>query len=59
MESFRESYKEFIKTNKLIWKSKQRFGREKHQVFAEGVNRISMSANDDKRIHSINSIKIY
>ena len=36
-------------------KSQQRF---KH-VFTEQVNKIALSANDDKRIQSIDSIKTY
>ena len=32
---------------------------EKHNVFIEVVNKIVLSANDDKRIQSINSIETY
>ena len=50
MDSLRENHKEFIKNNKLILKSQQRFRSEKHNAFAEEVSNIVLSANDDKRI---------
>ena len=59
MDNLWESHKEFIKNNKLILKSKQRFRSEKHNVFTEKVNKIALSAKDDKRIESINSIETY
>ena len=45
--------------NKLISKSQQRFRREKHNVFTENVNKIVLSTNDDKRIQTRDSMKIY
>ena len=50
VDSLRENHKEFIKNNKLILKSQQRFRSEKHNTFAEEVSNIALSANDDKRI---------
>ena len=38
-------------------KPQQRFRSEKHNVFTEKVNTISKSANDDKRIQTIDSIE--
>ena len=43
--------KEFIK-NRLILKTQQRFN-----VFTEGINKIALSSNDDKRIQSFDSIE--
>ena len=48
-----------MKNNKLILKSQQRFRREKQSVFTEEVNKIALSANDDKRMQSIDSIETY
>ena len=43
----------------MILRSQQRFKSKKHNVFTEKVNKIAMSANNAKRIQSINSIKTY
>ena len=45
LDSFRENHKEFIKINKLILKSQQRFRSKKQKIV--------FSANDDKRIQSV------
>ena len=47
--SLRESHKEFIK-KQWILKSQQRFRSDIHDVFTEDVNKIALSASDDKRI---------
>ena len=38
------------KKNKLILKTQQRLRNEKHNVFTEEINKITLSSNDDKRI---------
>ena len=43
----------------MILKSQQRFRSEKHYVFIENVNKTALSANNDKRIKSVDSIKTY
>ena len=58
-DSLRENYKEFIKNNRLILKSLQKFRVEKHNVFIEEVNKIALTDNDDKGMQSIYSIEIY
>ena len=40
-------------------KPHQRFRSEKHDVFIKEVNKIALSANDDKRTRLINSIETY
>ena len=52
-ESLRENLNEFIKNNKLILKTQQRFKSERHNVFTEEIKKIALSPNDDKRIQSI------
>ena len=37
------------KNNRLILKSQQRFKSKKHNVFTEAVNKIALSANNDKK----------
>ena len=59
MNILREIHKEFIKNNKSILKSQQRFRSNKHNVFTEEVTKIALIANDDKRIQSIGSIETY
>ena len=42
-----------MKNNKLTLKSQQRFKSTEHNIFTEEVKKIALSANDDKRIQSI------
>ena len=49
-QSPKEDHKEFIKNNKLILKTQQRFENEKHNVFTEEVNKNALSSNDDERM---------
>ena len=48
--------KEFIKNDKLISKTQQRFKSERLNFFTEEVNKIALSSNDAKRMQSIDSI---
>ena len=59
MDSIRKNHKEFIKNKKLIAKSQQRFKSEKHNIFTEKINKITLSANNDKRIQSTNPVETY
>ena len=47
------------KNDKLILISHQRFKSDKHNVFTEEVNKITLSANNDKRIQSIDPLERY
>ena len=38
--------------NKLWLKIQKRFRIEKHNVFTEGINKIDLSWNDDRRMQS-------
>ena len=44
---------------KLILKSQQRLKSKKQNVFTEEVNKVELSAKDDKKIQSIDTIEIY
>ena len=59
MNSIRENHKEVIKNNELVLKSQRSLRSEKHSLFTEEVKKIVLSANDDKRIQSIDSIETY
>ena len=50
--------KEFIRNNRLILKTRERFKSEKH-IYIEEINKIALSLNDDKRIESIDLIETY
>ena len=57
-DSLKKDHKEFIKNNKLILKTQQRFKSEKHNVFTEEIDKIALSSKDDKKIKSIDSIDL-
>ena len=42
-------YKDCLLNNEIILKSQQRFKRERHNVYTEEINKITLSSNDDKR----------
>ena len=49
-----------IKNNKLLLKSQAKLRSKKNKnAFTEKVNRIPLSANDDKRMQLIDSAEIY
>ena len=48
-----------MKNNELILKLQQGFKSEKYNVCTEEGNKIPLSANDNKRMQSIDSIKEY
>ena len=50
VDSLTESFKEFIKNNKSILKSQQRFREKKHNKFNEDVSNIALRATNDKRM---------
>ena len=49
--------KEFIKSDKLIIKTQQRFESERHNVFTEEINKIVLSSNDDEKVQSIDLVE--
>ena len=52
-------FKEFMKNNKSILKTQQRFKSERHNVFTEEINKIALSSNNDKRMQAIDLIETY
>ena len=55
----KENHKEFIKNNKSISRTQQRFKSERHNVLTEEINKIALRSNDDQRMQSIDSIETY
>ena len=52
-------YKKCLLNDKVILKSQQSFISNKHDVYTEDVNKITLSNDDDKRIVSSNKIMSY
>ena len=50
VDSLRKNHKEFIRNSKLTLKSQRRYRREKNNLFTEDINKVPLSANNDKRI---------
>ena len=46
-----KNYKNCLFKNKIVLKSQQRFKSEAHNVYAEQINKTSLSSNDDKRLN--------
>ena len=51
--------KELIKYNRIIFKSQQRFKKEKNNAYTKEVNKIALSADDEKWMQLIDSTKTY
>ena len=45
-----KTYTDCLFNDKIILKSKQRFESDCHNVYAEQINKIALSSNDDKRL---------
>ena len=45
--------------NKTIYRSQERFKSYNHDVYAEKVNKIVLSGNDDKRIQTFDGTETY
>ena len=52
-----KNHKQFLRNNKSILKTKQRFNSKGHKVLTEEINKTALSSNDDKRMQSIDSIE--
>ena len=54
-----ENYKESVLKNRTILRSQLQFKSDHHNVFAEEINKITISPNDDKRLQTFNRITRY
>ena len=52
-------YKDSLLNNEIILKSQQRFKSERHDVYTEEINKITLSSNDDKRLQNFDRITSY
>ena len=51
--------KDCLLNNEIVLKSQQRFKSERHDVYAEEINKIALSSNDDKRLQTFDRITSY
>ena len=54
-----ENYTDCLSNNKNVYRSLQRFKSYNHDVYTEEVNKIVLSANDDKRLQTFDKITTY
>ena len=54
-----ENYKDSLFNNKIILKSQLRFKSDHHDVYAEEVNKIAISNNDNNRLQTFDRVTIY
>ena len=53
------NYLDSLFKNKVLYRSQQRFRSDHHKVYAEEVNKIALSSNDDKRIQTFDRVTTY
>ena len=51
-----ENYKDCLFNNKTIYRSQERFKSYYHNMYTEEINKIGLSSNDDKRLHTFDRI---
>ena len=51
-----QNFKDCLFNNKNVYRSQQRFKRYNHDVYTEEVNKIALSANDNKRLQTFDKI---
>ena len=54
-----DDYKNCLLKDKILLKSQQRLISKKHDVYAEDINKVALSNDDDKRIVSSDKITSY
>ena len=54
-----QNFKDCLFNNKNVYRSQQRFKSYNNDVYTEEVNKIALSANDDKRLQTFDKITTY
>ena len=54
-----KNYKDSLFNDKILLQSQQRFKSDHHKVYAEEINKIALSSNDDKRLQIFDKITTY
>ena len=54
-----KNFEDCLINNKNVYRSQQRFKSYNHDVYTEEVNKVALSANDDKRLKTYDGIETY
>ena len=54
-----DDYKKRLLNGEVVLKSQQRFKSKGHDVYAENINKISLSSNDDKKLIAPDKVTSY
>ena len=54
-----QNFKDCLFNNNNVYRSQERFKSYNHDVYAEEVNKIALSSNDDKRLQTFDRITTY
>ena len=54
-----QNFKDCLFNNKNVYRSQQRFKNYNYDIYTEDVNKIALSANNDKRLRKFDKITIY
>ena len=54
-----KNYNDCLFNGEVILKLQQRFKSDHHNVYTEGVNKIALSSDDDKRLQTFDGIETY
>ena len=59
IDSLKRNHKQFIRNNKSLLKTQQRFKIERHNVFTEEISKIAINSDGNKGMQSVYSIGTY
>ena len=54
-----QNFKDCLSSNKNVYRSQHTFKSYNHDVYTKEVNKIALSANDDKRLQTYDKIETY
>ena len=54
-----EDYKDCLLNSKTVYRSRERFKSNYHDVYTEEVNKIALCSNDDKRLQTFDRVTTY
>ena len=54
-----KNFKDCLFNNKTVYRSQRRFKSDHHNLYAEEVNKMAPSSNDDKRLQTFDRVTTY